>query len=206
MLTGEWEKFAAAVKGTVKVAYWDTEQGGGMPPLLGSIQGTPTIRFFVPNRKSANNKKRVLDYNQERKAAALVRYAKTYEPNFVESVKTMDAWSKFVAKAQKFELPIAVLFSNSKTTASMLKAVSVEYRRRMLIAEVKKSSGTEKLLSQFGVTEFPTLAALDSEGKTIKSTMKKKPTVNALSLFCGEHALNKPIGPSSQKAKPKAEL
>ena len=55
MLTPKWEKFANELKNTVKVAYWDTETNGPAPPLLGQIKGTPTIKAFVPSRKSARN-------------------------------------------------------------------------------------------------------------------------------------------------------
>ena len=55
MLTPKWEKVANELKNTVKVAYWDTETNGPAPPLLGQIKGTPTIKAFVPSRKSARN-------------------------------------------------------------------------------------------------------------------------------------------------------
>jgi len=36
----------------VKIAYWDTEQNGPRPPMLGEFQGTPTIRLFKPKKKT----------------------------------------------------------------------------------------------------------------------------------------------------------
>ena len=62
----EWEKLAKGMKGNVKIAYLDTEHSGRPPALLGQIQGTPTIRYFIP-RKSGT-KKKVMDYPYERKA------------------------------------------------------------------------------------------------------------------------------------------
>ena len=64
MLTPKWEKLANELKHTVKVAYWDTETNGATPPLLGQIKGTPTIKAFVPSRKSARNEKVAVDYEQ----------------------------------------------------------------------------------------------------------------------------------------------
>lgn len=39
------------MKGTAKIAYWDTEQGANPPRLIGQIKGTPTIKLFYPKAK-----------------------------------------------------------------------------------------------------------------------------------------------------------
>ena len=91
MLTPKWEKFANELKNTVKVAYWDTETNGPAPPLLGQIKGTPTIKAFVPSRKSARNEKAAVDYEQAREVKDLVRFATSRMPNFVERVDLMMA-------------------------------------------------------------------------------------------------------------------
>ena len=44
-----------------------------MPPLLGQIKGTPTIRAFVPRRGSSRNAKQALDYEQAREVKDLMR-------------------------------------------------------------------------------------------------------------------------------------
>ena len=89
MLTPKWEKLANELKNTVKVAYWDTEANGPTPPLLGQIKGTPTIKAFVPSRKSARNEKTAVDYEQAREVKDLVRFATSRMPNFVERVGTL---------------------------------------------------------------------------------------------------------------------
>jgi len=127
----------------VKAAFWDTEQGAQVPSFLGAVQGTPTIRFFKPDSKSKSNKKVPIDYNGERKAKALISFAKQHEPNHIVSVKSLAAFDDFVQKADRNGLPKAVVFSKSASTSSMLKAMTVEYRRRLLIAEVKVSGATK---------------------------------------------------------------
>ena len=52
MLQPHWGKLASKMKGAVKVAYWDTETGMRPPSMFGDIRGTPTIRVFVPRKKS----------------------------------------------------------------------------------------------------------------------------------------------------------
>ena len=64
------------MKGTAKIAYWDTAAGHRPPALLGEIKGTPTIRLFKPKAKKNrfNRKKNVLTYNFERKKKDMKHY------------------------------------------------------------------------------------------------------------------------------------
>ena len=141
MLTPKWEKLANELKNTVKVAYWDTEANGPTPPLLGQIKGTPTIKAFVPSRKSARNEKTAVDYEQAREVKDLVRFATSRMPNFVERVGTLKELEAVQAKAAEWGLPIALALSSSGGTASTLKALSTEYRRRLIVAEHKAKQG-----------------------------------------------------------------
>ena len=120
MLTPKWEKFANELKNTVKVAYWDTETNGPAPPLLGQIKGTPTIKAFVPSRKSARNEKAAVDYEQAREVKDLVRFATSRMPNFVERVGTLKELEAVQAKAAEWGLPIALVLSSSGGTSSTL--------------------------------------------------------------------------------------
>ena len=97
--------------------------------MLGSAQGTPTIRFFKPDSRSKRNKKKPLEYSLARDAPSLVRFAKLHMPSFVVSVSGGSEWAEFEAKAQRNGLPAAVLFTKSSKTSSVFKAVSVEYRK-----------------------------------------------------------------------------
>ena len=67
------------------MAYVDTE-AGPTPPQIGQIQGTPTIKAFVPKRASAKNEKSVVDYDQAREVTDLVRFATGRMPNYVEAI------------------------------------------------------------------------------------------------------------------------
>ena len=98
MLNPKWEELGQKLRNQVKVAYWDTEQGA-MPPLLGQIKGTPTIRAFVPRRGSSRNAKQALDYEQAREVKDLMRFAVANMPNFVEVVKGEAALHKLEQKA-----------------------------------------------------------------------------------------------------------
>ena len=135
------------MKGTAKIAYWDTEQRGRPPALLGEIKGTPTIRLFKPKVKKNrfNRKKTVLTYNFERKKKDMKRFVDANLANFLEKIKDTKSFELFAEKAERHGLPKALVFSKAKTTTPLLKYVSTEYRRRMLIGVVKLSKGTKTL-------------------------------------------------------------
>ena len=177
----------------MKIAYWDTEQRAQPPPALGEIKGTPTIKAFVPNRKSSNNKKEVLEYNQERKVRDLLRFATTTMPSYVESLADAAALAKFDAKAAEWGLPRILVFSKSSGTSSLLKALSSEYRRRVLIGELKLTAKTAKIAEQYAVTEAPVLVGLRAAGGEPLRFEKKEATYGRLSTFFGKVALNKPV-------------
>lgn len=136
-----------------------------MPPLLGEIKGTPTIRFYKPKAKQGNSdrKKIVLDYNGERKAVNMKAFADGQMPNFVEKVASgkLD-YEKFNAKAVKHGLPRVLLFTSKAgaKTSNLTKFLSVEFRRRMLIAEIKPTKPNQNILDQFGITELPALIVI----------------------------------------------
>ena len=203
MLTPKWEKFANELKNTVKVAYWDTETNGPAPPLLGQIKGTPTIKAFVPSRKSARNEKAAVDYEQAREVKDLVRFATSRMPNFVERVGTLKELEAVQAKAAEWGLPIALVLSSSGGTSSTLKALSTEYRRRLIVAEHKAKKGSE-VAARLGVAAFPAVLGFKAGGSNdTPARLEKEPTFNRLDAFFRKLALPKPVlkKPATEAAK-----
>lgn len=187
------------MKGHVKVAYWDTEQGARTPSLIGQIQGTPTIKLFVPKRKKNKNnrKKNVLDYNYERDLKSMKRFVEGNMPSFVEKVnkKTIDA---FKEKAEKYGLPIALVFSKSSAPKPLLKFASTEFRRRMLVGQVNVKKDAE-LMETFGVESAPKIVILKPDGgETVM--FEKKISHHKLLNFFSDHALKDPVH-APRKAK-----
>lgn len=146
-LTPEWEKLAKKMKGTAKIAYWDTEQGANPPRLIGQIKGTPTIKLFYPKaKKNKNNKKKIaLDYGQAREMAPMKAYVESKIPNFVEKIVDTKQHEKYSDKATRNGLPQVLVFSKSSGTTPLLKYASTEYRRRLLIGEVKQTKKNQAL-------------------------------------------------------------
>ena len=108
------------------MAYWDTEANGATPPLLGQIKGTPTIKAFVPSRKSVKNAKNVEEYQQAREVKDLVRFATSRMPNFVERVKTAQeleaAQAVPISRAPTLPLPLSLSTSHHTHTHTHTRA------------------------------------------------------------------------------------
>ena len=175
------------------MAYWDTEQGGGAPPLLGQIQGTPTLKAFVPERRSARNEKRAVPYEQAREVRELQRFALGLMPDYVEPASDAASLTALLAKAKEWALPVVLVFSDTAGTSSTLKALSAEYRRRLLIGEVKASRHPDAV-REYGVASFPTLVGL-RDGAGTKEPLRfegKRPSHFKLDLFLAKLALRSP--------------
>lgn len=201
MLTPKWEELAGKLRNTVKVAYVDTE-AGPTPRQVGQVQGTPTIKAFVPKRSSAKNEKTIVDYDQAREVKDLLRFATGRMPNYVESVEGATTLQGFNTKAQKWGLPRVLVFTDKAgQTASTLKALSAEYRRRVLIGELKARKHAAAAAA-FRVTSFPTLLCLSPEtaagsGEGAEHALhrfeRKEATYHRLNSFVGKCALRKPV-------------
>lgn len=141
------------MKGTVKVAYWDT-QGDNPPRIVGQISGTPTIKFIYPNKKNkrtTNKRKIVSAYNGAREFEAMEAYAKSTMPNYVTRINGEKELRKFVDKADGFGLPKVLLFTKESSTMPAAKALSTEFRRRALVGEVRASKPNKGLLETYGL-------------------------------------------------------
>jgi hypothetical protein len=137
---------ASSTKGIVTIAYWDTETNKRPPRLLGEYKGTPTIRLFKPKRKQkkfgSNAEKNIIDYQHgERNNNDMKKFLESYHgiSNYAERIKFgIDDYNKIKNKANKYGLPIALLFTSKvkATTSTSIKWLSTEYRRRILIVEI----------------------------------------------------------------------
>ena len=157
----------------------------------------------MPSRKSARNEKTAVDHEQAREVKDLVRFATSRMPNFVERVGTLKELEAVQAKAAEWGLPIALVLSSSGGTASTLKALSTEYRRRLIVAEHKAKQGSE-VAALLGVASFPAVLgfkAAGGDGAPVR--LEKEPTFHRLDAFFRKLALPKPVlkKPATHAAK-----
>jgi len=192
------------MKGYVKIAYWDTEQSGRPPALLGQIQGTPTIRYFIPSKKNVT-KKKIMDYQYERKAKDMKMFVEQNMPNYLESIS--NNLQKFQEKASKYNLPQALLFTSKASTLAMSKYFSIEFRRKLLIGEIHPTKPNKELLDKYQITSTPALIIITQDGKEeirYDGGTKEDFTKNKLYKFLSKHALKEPV-PIKKKETPKPE-
>jgi len=175
----------------VKIGYWDIS-ASKTPRIVGEVRGTPTIKFLYPSKKNgrgSNKKKIVSDYNGERKWKDMATFAAEKMPNYVMRIKDDSSLKKFEQTAFEYALPTVMVFSE-KPTNKLVKALSTEWRRRVLIGSVRASKNNKDIITKFGVTKFPTVIALKKDGKHV--TLEKKPSWKRLNSFMSDHALEKP--------------
>jgi thiol-disulfide isomerase/thioredoxin len=184
------------------VAAWDTERGQP-PAFLGQFSGTPSIKAFLPEGKK--NKKKELAYNGAREVKDMEKWVTGMMPSFVEKVQGDSAFTKFKEKAATYGLPVILLFSKSTSTKPLIKALSTEYRRRVLFAEIRNVAKNKAIIDEYKVQKFPTLMAFKKEGGK-RVIFEKKPTFNRLNNFVSDFALKKPVKGKKKKPEPKEEL
>lgn len=202
-LTPEWEALAKSIKGTAKIAYWDTEQGANTPRLIGQIKGTPTVKLFYPKpKKNKNNKKKIiLDYNGAREKGPMKQYVESKMPNFVEKINEPKQYEKFTEKAIRNGLPQALIFSKASSTSSLLKYASTEYRKKLLIGEIKQTKKTIELFKKHNIEKAPAIVIVKPDGETVQYT-KGKMSFHKVINFLGKHALKEAIVPKKKVYTP----
>mmetsp|Transcript_2108 Transcript_2108/g.4255 ORF Transcript_2108/g.4255 Transcript_2108/m.4255 type:complete len:284 (-) Transcript_2108:454-1305(-) len=158
LLTPEYEKLAGSLKHMVKVGAVNTEResyvAGNHGDPENPISGVPTIKLFKPKWDSkVLGEQDVIVYNGERKAKAMAEFMMSHMPSLVKRVTAAN-----LHKLQGSTSPSALLFTEKSSTAPLWKALSIEYRGRILLGEVSKDETS--VCKQFGITEFPTIIAL----------------------------------------------
>jgi len=201
---------AKSVKGQIKVAYWDTEGGAQPPRLLGEIKGTPTIRLFKPKKKqgkpNSHASKDVLDYNGERMAKDMRQFLEYSMPDFTTVVSFPSDHQKAADKAANYGLPRAVLFTSKPKVTALLKYLSTEFRRKLLLIVVTPTKKNAELYPEYGITpdQLPALIVVDPDGKQIKYDGEDF-SRRKLEQFLGEHALKEAVYQPIEKRQAASE-
>lgn len=161
-LAPDYDKAASNLKGIVRVGAVNCDEQKDLCGSFG-VQGYPTIKLFpstlkeVPNKKG-NYYKEPEDYNSERSAAALVKFAVSKLPSFYTAVTSANH-EKFLSQ----ELPKVLLFTNKDKTSDLYKALAVDYHHGLALGEVKHTD--KKLVDLYKITTFPTLLVLQDSGE-----------------------------------------
>ena len=117
------------------------------------MEGFPTLKIIKPGTKMG--KPIVKDYQGPRTAKGIVEAVTDDIPNLVKRVDDKSL-ENFLADANGTAK--AILFSEQGKTSSLFKAVAIEFKGSILMAQIRS---TEKAsLALFGIEKFPTLVLL----------------------------------------------
>lgn len=163
------------------------------------VQGFPTLKIVKPGSKPG--RPIVEDYQGARTAKGIVEAVTAKIPNLVKRVDDKSL-EKFLADNN--ETAKAILFSDKGKTSSLIKAVAIEFKGSIAVAQIRN---TEKAsLELFGVDKFPTLILLpggpEAEGIVYDdATFKKEPIVKFLSQVAKPNPDPAPAKAKAQKSK-----
>lgn len=154
-----------------------------------------------------------MDYNFERKAKDMKEFVDANVPNFIEKVNGMKDLLTFEEKAARNGLPQVLLFSAKPNTSPLTKYLSTEFRRRILLAEVKPTKPNKNVIDKYGIKDFPAVVVIPPVGKDsgegggsaeIIRYEGEGFTRNKLQSFLSKHALKNAVIPQ-KKMKETAE-
>ncbi|GAB1733351.1 hypothetical protein NU195Hw_g7536t1 [Hortaea werneckii] len=189
-----YEKAATSLKGLAKVAAvnCDAEEN---KPLCGNmgVQGFPTLKIVRPGKKPG--RPAVEDYQGARSAKAIADAVVERIPNHVRRLKDSD----FEAWRDEGDGPKAILFSEKGVVSALLKAIAVDFKDVMSIAQIRNKD--KAAVDAFKVEKFPSLLLLPGGGKDpvfYNGEMKK----DAMMKFLSQAASPNPDpAPKKEKAK-----
>jgi len=140
------------------------------------VQGFPTLKIVRPSK--TKGKPTVEDYQGARSAKGIVDAVIEKIPNHVKRLKDAD----YQAWQEESDAPKAILFSDKGTVSALLKAIAIDFRDSISVAQIRdKEKETAKMLN---VEKFPTLVLLPGDGKDpvrYDGEMKKEAMVTFLS-------------------------
>ena len=148
-----------------------------------------------------------MDYNFERKAKDMKEFVDANVPNFIEKVNGMKDLLTFEEKAARNGLPQVLLFSAKPNTSPLTKYLSTEFRRRILLAEVKPTKPNKDVIDKYGIKDFPAVVVIPPVGKDsgegggsaeIIRYEGEGFTRNKLQSFLSKHALKNAVIPQKK--------
>ncbi|KAH9815638.1 PDI family protein [Melampsora americana] len=194
-LKPEFEKAATNVKNLVVFAAvdCDADQNKASCGRDYGVKGFPTIKYFpgtpVP-----------MDYDQERKAKAMVDYSLRFMPTFAKKIKSKKDLQEKISKSSN-DRPLVVLFTTATATTPTFKSLSSVFHKKMEVyTATPKAIGEETAKELFSIESIPSLIVF--KGETNYEKFKGKMSYNTLYEFVKEQLQTN----KSETQKAKGEL
>ena len=177
----EYTKIASKLYGIIQVGAIDCLREEELCEEFG-VFDIPQIMIFSEQLSDDGER-----YKGKMEFAAIAGKASAKMQSFVSSINNdnYDSWYNREEKKNK-----VVLFTDSKKTPTLYKALSKRYNDRLSFGEVRKSE--EELCKKFGITEFPTLVALKNPSTMEVVKYEGEMNVDQMGKFLSAQAAETP--------------
>lgn len=145
-----WIELADKLYGVIKVAAVNCAEEEELCDEF-DIKSFPTIMYFPENTAKSHEK-----YTGKRTYKDISEFAVSKMQSFVRVVTDAN-----FAEFEAAEMPKIILFTDKKTTPPILKALSKQFKDRVMVGECRSSN--LEMVSRFGITEFPSVIEVSSQ-------------------------------------------
>ncbi|RNF11207.1 thioredoxin [Trypanosoma rangeli] len=183
----EWEKFAQAVQGTIRVGAINADEHSQLGHQFG-VRGFPTIKYWNVGEKDIN---KAQEYGGPRQAGAIQSSAMSQITSAgIKTIASSDALRKAVRMAP--EKKVVVLFSSKQRVPAIFSVLSHSPRLKSMPFCFVGGQVKNELAAEFGVQAFPSIAVLNATDGEIKTVVYpgKQIAYEPIAKFLLESATN----------------
>jgi protein disulfide-isomerase A6 len=189
----EYEKLALDLKGIVRLGAVDCADHADVCKEY-DIETHPSVKLFP-----TGSYKFVQDWKGEMNMDKIKKWATKALPNFVTKIDTssVDEWL-----GKNKSKPHAILFTDKPKTASLTKALSADFKGRILMGEAQASDSN--LVKRFKVKKFPALVIQLNEKDLVpyKGEMTHTEIFKVMNNYAETNAMEKMHAPSGGDDEP----
>ncbi|TPX38506.1 hypothetical protein SeMB42_g06696 [Synchytrium endobioticum] len=178
-LAPEYRKAARQLKGIAKVVAVDCDDASNRPLCAQyQVQGFPTLKIFGENKNSP------YDYQGPRTAKGIVDAVIEKLPSYVQLLTGQESDSDNTGSGKKpsyrtpmnFDnwlslkndtLPKAILISKKPSTPPLFKALSAQFKNRLLLGEFRMGKENRTVVGRLGIDDAPAVVVIPLHGDPI---------------------------------------
>lgn len=163
----EWEKFAKAVEGTIRVGAINADEHKEISSRFG-ISGFPTIKFWKAGKKTIDDQE---DYKGPRDAKSIQASAMNLvSSSKVINILTADGLRNAIRDAEGKN--VAVLFSSKAAVPATFSVLSLSpLLKQMSFCFVGSQAKSATVAKEYDVTQLPGIAVFSETDGDLKTTL-----------------------------------
>lgn len=173
----EYKTLAEKMYGIIKVGAVECNEDEELCEEF-SVYSVPTILVFTEDLKDDGER-----YSGKMDWKSISNYATRKMQSFV-SVVTTEIYNDFIQRdPSKYKV---LLFTERKSTAPVYKALSKQFKDKLLFGEVRKTE--TELINEFGITKFPTLLVVTDPIEHEKDVYEEELRMDRLTKFLNKYS------------------